>query len=184
MTDRSPSIIDRTDRRAHLVRLAWGMVAASGGAALYAGTAVLFPRVRHRPPSEFDAGRPEDLAVGQVSERHLRSHKVILCRDEVGIYALYAVCTHLGCITRWQPSQDQMRCFCHGSAFLRTGENVEGPAPRPLERARVRLDPNGRLLVDTAVRYRAERGEWDSEGAILPFPVEGRGGRTELPGHG
>lgn len=162
----------RLRRREHVRHLAWGMVAASGGLGLVGGASALLPRVRRQPHPELDAGRPGDYDLGEVSERYLRTHKVLIVRDEDGIHALSAVCTHLGCIVRPRSSREEIRCFCHGSGFDLEGRNLEGPAPRPLERLRVRLGPGERLLVDPRVRYREELGEWDSEGALLPWPPE------------
>lgn len=159
--------MSRTNRRTHVKRVAWGIAGCSAGAYSLASASLLFPRVRFEEPSEVVVGRPEDYRVGEVSERFRASHKIVVVREEAGFYALLSVCTHLGCITRWQAGQDKFKCFCHGSGFKKTGEHFEGPAPRPLERLGIRLDAQGQIVVDTAVRYRKELGEWDTEGAML-----------------
>lgn len=161
------------DRRDALVRAGYTMLAAAGAVGL-AGTArLLFPRVHHTPPSTVVLGSPEQLAVGQVSERWKASHKLVLVRDAGGLYALRAVCTHLGCIPNWHPEQRKFRCPCHGSGFHHTGVNFEGPAPRALERLKIWLDEDGRVVVDTAVRFLAERDQWTRRGAYLPYPASG-----------
>jgi len=68
-----------------------------------------------------------------------------------GVYALSAVCTHLGCITRFLSDQGVIACPCHGSRFDLEGNVVEGPAPRPLPWLDVGLDTSGLLVVDTAI---------------------------------
>jgi cytochrome b6-f complex iron-sulfur subunit len=166
----------RTNRRQHVQQVAWGIAGCSAGAYSLASASLLLPRVRFEAPSEVVVGRPEDYRVGEVSERFRASHKIVIVREETGIYALLSVCTHLGCIARWQAGQDKFKCFCHGSGFRKSGENFEGPAPRPLERLNIRLDAEGQIVVDTAVRYRKELGEWDSEGALL---ASGGGYRDE-----
>jgi len=65
-------------------------------------------------------------------------------------FALSAVCTHLGCITRWVEDEEIIACPCHGSKFNRDGGLLQGPAPRPLRRIAIRLE-DGELIVDTAV---------------------------------
>ncbi|MGF1508582.1 MAG: ubiquinol-cytochrome c reductase iron-sulfur subunit [Myxococcota bacterium] len=159
----------KVDRRETMHRLAWGLVATSSGTAAAASTALFFPRVRYREPSEVVVGNPGDYRIGEVSERASRNQRFAVIRDERGLYVVSSVCTHLGCIARWQPSQGQFKCFCHGSGFRRDGVPFEGPASRPLERLKVRYDREGRVVVDTAVRFRGERGEWEREGAWLPF---------------
>lgn len=50
-----------------------------------------------------------------------------------GVKALYMVCTHLGCLYKWEPSTWRFECPCHGSKFSREGYYIEGPAPRSLD---------------------------------------------------
>jgi cytochrome b6-f complex iron-sulfur subunit len=35
--------------------------------------------------------------------------------------ALYAVCTHLGCLPKWVDVNDRFECPCHGSKYQRSG---------------------------------------------------------------
>jgi cytochrome b6-f complex iron-sulfur subunit len=51
-----------------------------------------------------------------------------------GILALYGVCTHLGCLPKWVPSNTRFECPCHGSKYQINGSWIEGPAPRGLDR--------------------------------------------------
>jgi cytochrome b6-f complex iron-sulfur subunit len=61
------------------------------------------------------------------------------------------VCTHLGCITRFQPDLNIIACPCHGSKFNLSGDVLHGPAPRPLHWLQISLSDKGNLIVDTAV---------------------------------
>jgi cytochrome b6-f complex iron-sulfur subunit len=156
-------------RRDFVVGGAWALLAATGATGLGASVRLLYPRARFDPASQLVLGRPEELALapGEVCERWKQSHRLILVREPRGFHALRAVCTHLGCIPSWQPALRQLRCPCHGSAFRADGVQIDGPAPRPLERLKLFLDEEGRLVVDLAVRYRRERGEWERDGAFL-----------------
>ena len=47
--------------------------------------------------------------------------------------ALSAVCTHMGCTVAYNPATARIECHCHGGIYnAHTGENIEGPPPRPL----------------------------------------------------
>ena len=43
-----------------------------------------------------------------------------------------AVCPHLGCLVRWDATEKQWACPCHGSAFTARGKCVQGPATSDL----------------------------------------------------
>ncbi|OGO43230.1 MAG: hypothetical protein A2Z04_05090 [Chloroflexi bacterium RBG_16_57_9] len=60
--------------------------------------------------------------------------KFWVSNTELGVVALYKVCTHLGCIFDWKPTEGKFICPCHGSQFLRDGTFIQGPAPRSLDR--------------------------------------------------
>ena len=51
-----------------------------------------------------------------------------------GVAAIYKVCTHLGCIYAWTPTNNRFECPCHGSKYRLDGRRVEAPAPRSLDR--------------------------------------------------
>jgi cytochrome b6-f complex iron-sulfur subunit len=51
-----------------------------------------------------------------------------------GVAAIYKVCTHLGCIYAWTPTNNRFECPCHGSKYRLDGRRVESPAPRTLDR--------------------------------------------------
>lgn len=59
---------------------------------------------------------------------------IIIRIGETEVYALSAVCTHLGCIVKWKPEGQQLFCPCHAAFFDIYGNVIRGPAPRPLLR--------------------------------------------------
>ena len=66
-------------------------------------------------------------------------------------------------------TEDKIKCPCHGSGYYRSGINFEGPTPRPLERVKIALADDGKLLVDTSLHYQYELGQWDRLGATLKY---------------
>jgi cytochrome b6-f complex iron-sulfur subunit len=53
-----------------------------------------FPRVLFQPPSILKVGLPSDYALGEVSEKYKQDYRVWIVREDEGIYALFAKCTH------------------------------------------------------------------------------------------
>jgi Rieske Fe-S protein len=60
-------------------------------------------------------------------------HKVAVYRDRKGdVSTLSAICTHMGCMVKWNPTERTWDCPCHGSRFSAAGKVVNGPASKPL----------------------------------------------------
>jgi cytochrome b6-f complex iron-sulfur subunit len=153
--------------------LAWGAFSAASVAALAATGRFMFPNVLTEPPQQFVAGFPNEYGMG-VDERWKEKFGVWIVRtpDDIvarasGFYALLVTCTHLGCTPNYLAAEAKFKCPCHGSGFRVTGINFEGPAPRPLERARIVLAPDGQLLVDKARKFQFELGQWTDPDAFL-----------------
>jgi len=145
----------------------WVAFSAACASSLVATARFLFPNVLFEPPQAFKAGFPGEYNVGEVDTRWKDAFGVWIVRDTDGFYALIAVCTHLGCSPNWLAAENKFKCPCHGSGFYRTGVNFEGPAPRPLERARIVLADDGQILVDKSVKFQKEKGEWDKAESFL-----------------
>jgi menaquinol-cytochrome c reductase iron-sulfur subunit len=126
-----------------------------GGAAMSAaclGTGItavryLWPEVLFEEETRFPVGRPEEIPVGTLLA--LPRQKLYVARGANGFFAMTAVCTHLGCLTRYEPENARILCPCHGSRFTTEGHVAAGPAPKPLPRLELRLE-NGILIVDAA----------------------------------
>jgi Rieske Fe-S protein len=81
--------------------------------------------------AEADSIRELRPGDGMIIGR--RGKKVAAFRDAKGdIHRFSPVCTHLGCLVRWNPSELTWDCPCHGSRFKPTGEVIAGPAEEPL----------------------------------------------------
>jgi cytochrome b6-f complex iron-sulfur subunit len=84
----------------------------------------------------------------------VREGKFYLSHVPDGLVALYWKCAHLGCTVPWKPNEEFQgnvgifRCPCHGSTYLRNGQNVAGPAPRPLDIMEITV-AGGRISVNT-----------------------------------
>lgn len=107
----------------------------------------LSPNVLLEPSPIFKAGLLEDFSPGSVTFD--AKDRVYIIREKAGyLYALSAVCTHLGCLTRWKEEEGIISCPCHGSKFTKTGEVIQGPAPKPLPRFLITMDNKNEIVVD------------------------------------
>ena len=109
----------------------------------------LKPKVLFEPPTTFVAGSPLDFAEGVV--RFNKEKKAFVIGAANGVYAMSAVCTHLGCITRYKSDEKAIACPCHGSRYDLEGNVTHGPAPQPLPWLDIVEDASGNLVVDTGI---------------------------------
>ena len=144
-----------------------GFTAAIGGCVSAFGR-FMYPNVLFEPPTTFKVGRPEEFAPGKVDERFKESNGVWIVNEQGRIYALIAICTHLGCPPAWLEAQNKFKCPCHGSGYYKSGVNFEGPTPRPLERARISVSPeDGQIVVDKSRKFQFELGQWDDPQSFI-----------------
>ena len=128
-----------------------------------------FPRTLFEPKTSFRIGYPSDFGFG-VETKFQQQFRIWVVRNTEGLFVIYARCTHLGCTPDWKASENKFKCPCHGSGYDNEGINFEGPAPRPMDRAKIKLDAEGQIEVDTAVLYhwpKGARSQFQDEGAIL-----------------
>lgn len=142
---------DRITRRKFVVNVGWGIFGVYIAGALGATLRFMFPNVLYEPPSTFKVGRPEDYTVGTVSEKWLKEYRTWVIRNQKGIYAVWARCTHLGCTPRWFSNENRFRCPCHGSNYNIEADVIAGPAPKPMYRCKIWLDDDGIINVDKGV---------------------------------
>jgi glycine/D-amino acid oxidase-like deaminating enzyme/nitrite reductase/ring-hydroxylating ferredoxin subunit len=80
---------------------------------------------------EADSVRELERNAGMIVKS--KAGKVAAYRDSDGaVHKRSAVCTHMGCIVRWNAAEKTWDCPCHGSRFKPTGEVIAGPAEAPL----------------------------------------------------
>ncbi len=145
----------------------WGasmavVLAGSGGATIW----FILPRFRegefggvftlpvseippaNSPPKEFAEGRFWLVNIGQETlddSREPTGYSI-----STGVRAIFKVCTHLGCLYKWNSTNDRFQCPCHGSKFLKTGTRIDGPARRNLDVFMMEvIDSQGNVLSQT-----------------------------------
>jgi cytochrome b6-f complex iron-sulfur subunit len=139
-------------------RLSWAIVAAFLTAWLLAFFRFFLPRTLFEPATSFKIGYPSDFGLG-VDTKFQQKFRIWVDRTPDRIFVIYARCTHLGCTPDWKPAENKFKCPCHGSGYDSEGINFEGPAPRPMDRARVQVAPDGQILVDVSKLYQWPKGQ-------------------------
>ncbi|MGH9502176.1 MAG: ubiquinol-cytochrome c reductase iron-sulfur subunit [Terriglobales bacterium] len=151
-------------------RFAWAAFAAFMTAWFIAFFRFFLPRTLFEPATSFKIGYPADFGLG-VDTKFQQKYRIWVDRTPDRIFVIYARCTHLGCTPDWKPAENKFKCPCHGSGYDSEGINFEGPAPRPMDRAKVEIAPDGQILVDVSKLYQWPKGQpthFNDPGAFLP----------------
>ncbi len=139
-------------------RIVWATVAGALTTFFLMFVRFFLPRSILEPSSTFRIGPPADYAIG-VDTKWQQQYRIWVTRTSDRLFVIYARCTHLGCTPDWKASENKFKCPCHGSGYDSEGINFEGPAPRPMDRARVTLDAEGQVVVDTGKLFSWPKGE-------------------------
>jgi cytochrome b6-f complex iron-sulfur subunit len=151
-------------------RIVWACIWGYLGVNFLMFLRFFFPRALYEPNTIFNIGYPSDFSLG-IDQRYLMTNRVWVVKEPDRMFVIFARCTHLGCTPEWKPTENKFKCPCHGSGYDSEGVNFEGPAPRPMDRAFVSLDPTGKVTVDTSRLYvddpRAGVNHFNDPGAFL-----------------
>jgi cytochrome b6-f complex iron-sulfur subunit len=151
-------------------RIVWACIWGYLGVNFLMFLRFFFPRALYEPNTIFNIGYPTDFSLG-IDQRYLMTNRAWVVKEPDRLFVIFARCTHLGCTPEWKPAENKFKCPCHGSGYDSEGVNFEGPAPRPMDRAFVQLDPTGKIVVDTSRLFvddpRAGVNHFNDPGAFL-----------------
>ena len=149
----------------------------------------MFPAATLESPPQFKTGfTVSDLTGNGTLKVNVISdtgNRVTVVLDTTGIYAVYLVCTHLGCTPNYvsdvtsgtgvTDSSDTVArhynaegsaiatrngwaCPCHGSRYYIDSTNFYGPAPRPMDWVDIQLAPGQPLRREPGRHHRVPSG--------------------------
>ena len=90
----------------------------------------------------------EDLPVQGVRQYYINhplhgkavTKKTFIVNTGKELFALSAVCTHLGCLVSWYRHENRFRCPCHSGQYDIRGNVVAGPPPAPMKRLFLKIE--------------------------------------------
>ena len=137
--------------RREFISYAWsgalGLLTLESGLATYQ---FMYPRFREGEfGGKFPLGEATALPQVGIDPEGNATGKFWLINTDEGPRALYMVCTHLGCLYKWSPSNNRFQCPCHASQFSREGHYIRGPASRSLDQFVIELVEDGEVVAQT-----------------------------------
>jgi len=131
----TPSVQVAAPSRREFLYYIWGAsIALLLGQATAGVLWFAFPRFREGEFGGTFTFNPEELPTANTVPASVPAGRFHVSNTSDGLLALYGVCTHLGCLPKWVPTNNRFECPCHGSKFELSGAYIEGPAPRALDR--------------------------------------------------
>ncbi len=91
------------------------------------------------PKSDVPVGTAKDLMIGVTPA-------IVVNTSSKGFLAFSKVCTHLGCLVKYDPERQVFICPCHAGIFDLEGNVISGPPPKPLPRFSVRVEGNNLVI--------------------------------------
>jgi len=98
------------------------------------------------PPQVFVLDEPSAYPLGTTTS--VADGRAFIKHDDRGLYAINAMCTHLGCLVK--QAQAGFECPCHRSQFAANGAVTQGPATLPLTYVALTLNAEGQVVVDVS----------------------------------
>lgn len=134
-------------RRAFLRKAMYGTIGLFTAQAAVGGLVMFWPARVTGFGARIQAGHVDDYQVGDI--KMIREGRFYLSRVPEGFIALWWKCPHLGCTVPWNASMGIFRCPCHASTYDVTGQNIAGPAPRPMDYMAIEITDDGQIWVDS-----------------------------------
>lgn len=103
--------------------------------------------------------RKKPIFILKKDESMPKDEKRDIVVDNAAYTVVIGLCTHLGCIPAYQPSQQIFKCACHGGEFNTSGVNIFGPPPRPLDIPPFRIDGTKLVLGEEGPEYKKMMAE-------------------------
>jgi cytochrome b6-f complex iron-sulfur subunit len=128
--------------RHEFLKLFQRLLALTGLTAIVAPVVAFFyPTNLQETPSEpVLVGAEADLPQDASKTVRFGRYPALVLNTPDGLRAYSAVCTHFGCLVKWDAALGQIACPCHEGYFNPLdGSVISGPPPSPLETIPVRI---------------------------------------------
>lgn len=136
------------NRRAFLKHVQSLALAAGGLAVIGPIVSYFFPTKLEEMPSEpVPAGSEASIPPGASKTVPYGRWPALVIHTPDGLRAYSGVCTHFGCIVKWDADSGQIACPCHEGYFdPADGSVISGPPPTGLQALPVSVE-NGQIII-------------------------------------
>ncbi len=132
---------EKQSRREFVTRLGIvGAVIVAIGVFIRNILAYLFPPKKEKTYHKYLVAKVGEIPKGKAKEITISKKPVFIVNlgDQYKVFS--GICTHLGCIVRWEEQKGRFYCPCHQGIYDKTGKVIGGPPPRPLDEYKVEVE--------------------------------------------
>lgn len=101
--------------------------------------AALGPKSLTIPKAQVPVNTTKDLLLGATPI-------IVLDIPDKGYLAFSKVCTHLGCLVKFDKDRQEFICPCHAGIYDLDGNVVSGPPPKPLRKFAVKVEGDNLVI--------------------------------------
>ena len=146
---------DTVSRRSFLKKAVGVIIGITAASSAFAVVRYLLPKMSGAAENLFldAAGKPvaaAEIAEGSSFVGQSSFGPTIIIRHSGKLMAYSDVCTHLGCLVKWFPAEEEFICPCHGGRYDIHGKNISGPPPSPLPVYNAAVNQNGDIVLTKA----------------------------------
>ena len=166
-----PEQANGTKRRSFFLAAIYGLWALiTAAVSLPAAVYLLFPPRARKSEEWTEAGDSSKLTPASPVEMVFRRNRTdgwrVISEKSAAwvvkgagneVVAFAPQCTHLGCAYHWDARKSEFVCPCHASTFALDGKVTAGPAPRPLDRYKIKIE-NNKLFVGEVIESTERTG--------------------------
>ncbi len=154
MTEKQKETLDRMGFFKKFGILGLGVLAI--GAFLKNMFLFVSPEKKEKTYHKYLVGKKSEIPPGKAKEIAIQGKPVFVINLNDKFKVFSGVCTHLGCIIKWEENKNRFFCPCHQGVFDPSGKVVSGPPPTPLMEFAVQEEGN---LVYIQVEDK-KKGAW------------------------
>jgi len=145
-----------SSRRDFLASLFMGGGLVVGAATFFRSIwAYLYPDIGKKEYTKFMVAQEKDVPVGMAEKLEVGGIPLYVVHLPEGFRVYSGICTHLGCLVKWEANKNRFYCPCHKGKFAPNGEVIGGPPPRPLDQYKVSIE-NGLVFI----KVEQKKGRW------------------------
>jgi Rieske Fe-S protein len=148
-------IIKKSTRRNFLRQLSFILASIAGFFVFISILRQFIPRIS-KTDRKIKLGRAGSFPLNTFT--YIPEHRIFIYRDNSGLKAISAVCTHLGC--EIEKIENGFQCPCHGSRFSEKGKVISGAASNDLPWYRLFKDSDGDVAVDLTKKVDSDNLLW------------------------